>query len=500
MDISSITTEVVENLHIVHQGQQKPLVSIIPQQHLYEDTITIHETERQLPIQDRPKGTIISKDLPHQPTETLDVVVLQTTNLLEGDAANEANARINVQQQLAIEVLESIPDEAIAPIIETPQKIAKSKERYLEHEAVEILSQQSQTQEGQLRGIIIPPQHNATSSLKLNEEILISKIQPLDTQEYLPAFSMDTTKNANLNIVTSTYLTVIETNTDELADKFYPELFVATETAKPNYNTLHEYTTEVPNVTEQEQHLSDHTRGIHQQAKLDVTPANYMVQQTQEAIENILSFNNAEVKQEQANVEIVENISTDNSEQMVMHGEIRLPDMKLMSMQASNTVNALSVASILQETVNETEIDTPPDKKKSIKANVSISYPNLITEQTQVTSMESLEPLITPKQYEQSATVAMKQAFAKNVEVTTPYESTLTNDEIAPILQTVDFTVAETPGLTTKTATTANTGKLQQITLTFNTHITNYITYRQYTTLKNTRHENKTKNHQNRDS
>lgn len=484
-----ITHDIVDVMSTVDIPKRTSAVGVVPHEHLFEDSTTVHESEKPLQLHGPTLGVIKSTNIPTKAIENTSVLILDNIAATDELTADECRAFVNINQQQALQVIETTTEEAVESILKTERPTYQPKQEFCEQSAVEIITHQPHIKEGPLKKLDQPTEKLATPTLYTNEEIIISNVQPQDSHQNIPNFlGMENPRQANLEIVTSTHITVTETNSDELANKFYPELIVATETAQQNYNILHEYTTEIPNVNEIEQQLHKPNERTPQHAQYEVIPENYLVQQTDVTVEDLGSLDHHDLKKDQANIRFVENVSTDRYQQTAIQGEVMLPDLKISKSKATSTLHTLPVASTLQQMIHETEMNSPIEPTHPENAEIVMGTTNLIVEQSHDTSMESFEPLINFKPYEHSAYETTNQAFAQNVEVTTAYESAINNKEILPNFQAADSTITESKEEVKGLFPEILTGKPTKHDTISNTHITNYITYRHHTTPKNTTH------------
>lgn len=448
-----------------------PAVRFIPFEHVTEDSITAHDSETPLQLPSKPTGNMKSTTTPHKAFENMNMIVLESTQTVEDTNVQHHTGVQSINQQQSLTITESISEEGVVPITEKPHAVEKPRQQILQQNAVQTMTSMSLCKEEKIADFGRPIEGHATPILDISQEIIISDTVNYDTHTNLPSFSMDNVRNASPNIVSSTHLTITENNLEELTKKYYPELIVATETANQNFNPLHEYITEQPMVTENEQNLDQKPSDL-QQAQIDIIPQSYMIQHSDVPIENLNPLEAPDVNAHIAKQVIMENISRAEFETTIMESETNFINAKKSQCDATDSVQTMQVATTNQLFINESEKDRPLDEKKSATAKLTMDQANITIEQSNLIALETTDSYTYPIPHERNAIMAPQPAFAKQIEEIAPYENTENNKKFSIKPQTADYTDVESLATAEKSQEIIKTGKQITPFLIFNTHLT----------------------------
>lgn len=382
-----------------------------------------------------------------------------------------------------------------APVFETtinmdhekhPDSVAKPN--YLTNHAIQITECMTEEDIASYEQKLKTPINEQSQKLVESTAIEISDTISNEKEIPMASFVMDHTKQASINLVTLEHVSTIETTSGESTLKFFPEVIVATEVANTKINSLHEYNTHITNVEEsQHEFASPKVQSHFAKKSMD---NQYQVAGThQPTVEESISTLIPKAIEEivgTARSTIIENISTENYEQMVMQDEVNFIPKKETSATAIPAYDNLLVASSQLTNTHESELcETSEEHPIKTLANISLEPENILSEQLLVASNEMVTPLhqSTPSSF--ISTPSTEPAFAHDIQETIVYESTSDTIIKSANVHTAEEVHAELEtGIEEFQPTVI--GKFYFKNSHKHTHIKKYLTYRQYKHHKNT--------------
>lgn len=472
---------------------QKSSCEFEEHKHLVQETVLAHDRESLFNVQSRPFETPKIEQLTHAAIQSSDLITFESNDQLKNKTPLYLTANQSFTTNQALEITEESAQENVAPFqSELKKPVAEQKEQILEVNAIEVATEQYHIKEGLLSNFTKPNTEKATTVYNLHNPLIVSDVQLNEAERDLPTIGKDESHKAVLNIVTSDYISTIETHSGETTDKFYPEVIVATEIAQPNVNSLHEYSTEMTNVVEVGESFET-KKTDYREASAVIPQQHYMTQQqplTMERVSALIENSTATVT---ANTQLLENAATVSYETVIMQGEEELNITKPITQSAKLEYSGLSVASITEATTNDMEScleEVYPSN--AIKAFVGVEEPNIVSEQSLVTSNETCELLQRSETQTQTPKLTTQQVFAYNTEETTTFGTVSDELQVSRNLHKAESTMVEHQSQElADTFTPQIKGKTNSINPPHkHTHNTDYFINRRYT-QKPRKHEHR---------
>lgn len=412
--------------------------------HLVQETVLAHDRESLLNVKPRPLETPKIEQLTHAAIQSSDIIAFESNDQFQDKAALFSKATQSFTTNKALEVMEDSAQQNVAPfLLPSRNVVAEQKQQIQEANAIQVATEQFHIKEGSLSKFIQPNTERASTVYDLHNPILVSDVLLNESEKDLPNAGKSNMHQAVLNIVTSDYVSTLETHSGETTDKFYPEVIVATEIAQPNVNSLHEYTTQMTNVVEVGESF-DTKKTNYRVASAVLPQQNYMTQQQPLTIEEVSAIIEKPAAPETAKTQLVENAAIVNYETIIMQGEEVLNVTEPTSVSAKLEFSGLSVASVIEATTNDMESCLQESyPSKAIHAFVGVEEPNIVSEQSLVTSNETYKLLQEAETQPQTLKLTTQQAFAYNTEETTTFGSISEQLHVSQNLHKAESTTVE---------------------------------------------------------
>lgn len=247
---------------------------------------------------------------------------------------------------------------------------------------------------------------------------------PNETESPMLSIEPSLIKNAAVKMEPLQHVSTEETHSGESVPKFYPEMIVATEVANTNLNSLNEYNTEVTTVIESHLDFVSKIPQYHTASPTITGTESHIVSAQPMVSETVEDFAEKQITSESIRLSLIENNSLQSYEQIILQEEVGFDATHSKLCQASPDYEGLSIASVEETLIHDKETASIRPHTNEESAQVTIEPESSLPLQYEVTSNETIKPLMQQKPTPKNISGLNEENFAYNIEETNVYETT----------------------------------------------------------------------------